>query len=238
MLLKREWAARFILACSKVRAARRKTLPGGRPVYSSVRQGRCWVVTAGYVRLLDTPVDGSQVVRLILGRGGLFGDGPFGSRAFGGFMSASPEQAVAHGPVVLLELDRLELETAAQASSELSTLLLESVTSRAELLERRLLWQFTSPIRARLAAALRDLICFEGQRCRHGHTIDIRLTHQELAELVGAARPVVSAELVRMRGEGLIEYTRSYFCVDDLAGLDRVASKSDDANKPARSSSG
>ena len=65
--------------------------------------------------------------------------------------------------------------------------------------------------------------CFEGHRCRHGHTIDVRLTHQDLAELVGAARPVVSAELVRLRDERLIAYTRCYFCVDDLDGLDRVA---------------
>ena len=70
-----------------------------------------------------------------------------------------------------------------------------------------------------MAAALRDLICYEGDRCRHGHTIDVRLSHQDLAELVGAARPVVSAELVQMRREGLVEYTRCYFCVDDLDGL-------------------
>ncbi|MHC5538505.1 Crp/Fnr family transcriptional regulator, partial [Singulisphaera rosea] len=87
----------------------------------------------------------------------------------------------------------------------------------------RLLWQCTSPIRARLAAALRDLICYEGERCRHGHTIDVRLSHQDLAELVGAARPVVSAELARMRNEGLVEYTRCYLCVDDLDGLNRIA---------------
>ena len=74
-----------------------------------------------------------------------------------------------------------------------------------------------------MAATLRDLICFEGQRCRQGHTIDVRLSHQDLAELVGTARPVVSAELVQMRRERLVEYTRCYFCVDDLAGLDRVA---------------
>ena len=124
---------------------------------------------------------------------------------------------------MVLELDRQEFEAASQAQAELATLLLESVTTRAQFLERRLLWQFTTPIRARVAATLRDLICFEGQRCRHGHTIDVRLSHQDLAELVGAARPVVSAELVQMRREGLIEYTRCYFCVDDLAGLDRVA---------------
>ena len=84
-------------------------------------------------------------------------------------------------------------------------------------------WQFITPIRARIAAALRDLICFEGQRCRHGHTIDVRLSHQDLAEVVGAARPMVSAELAQMRREGSVEYTRCYFCVDDLDGLNRVA---------------
>ena len=66
------------------------------------------------------------------------------------------------------------------------------------------------------------MICFEGERCKHGHTIDIRLSHQDLSELVGAARPVISAELVRLWDEGLISYTRCYFCVDDLDGLDGI----------------
>lgn len=81
--------------------------------------------------------------------------------------------------------------------------------------QRRLLCQSTTPLRSPVAAALRGLICYERQRCKHGHTIDVRLSHQDLSELVGAARPVVGAELVRMRGEGLVEYTRCYFCVDD-----------------------
>jgi CRP-like cAMP-binding protein len=223
MLLKTEWVERFVQACAKVRSARRRPLTAGQLVYSTLPEGRCWVVAAGYVKLLDPRVDGNRFVRLILSRGGLFGDRPFGAGAFRGFASPQHEQAVAHGPAVVLELDRPALEAAANAQAELATLLLESVTARAQFLERRLLWQFTTPIRARVAATLRDLICYEGQRCRHGHTIDVRLSHQDLAELVGAARPVVSAELVQMRREGLVEYTRCYFCVDDLAGLDRVA---------------
>jgi CRP/FNR family cyclic AMP-dependent transcriptional regulator len=210
MLPKAAWAERFMLAA-------------GQPVYPTMPDGRCWVVKAGYVKLLDPRVDGNRFVRLILGRGGLFGDRPFGASAFRGFASPQYEQAVAHGPAEVVELDRPELEAAAHAQAELAILLLESVTTHGQFLERRLLWQFTTPIRARVAATLRDLICFEGQRCRHGHTIDVRLSHQDLAELVGAARPVVSAELVQMRREGLVEYTRCYFCVDDLAGLERVA---------------
>ena len=223
MLLKTEWTDRLIQACAKVRSAHRRSLAAGELVYPTMPEGRCSVVTSGYVKVIDPRMDGNRLVRLFLSRGGLFGDRPFGAVAFGGFASPQQEQTFAHGPAEILELDRAELETASHIQPELASLLLESVTARAQFLERRLLWQFTTPIRSRMAATLRDLICFEGQRCRHGHTIDVRLTHQDLAELVGAARPVISSELVCMRGEGLLEYTRCYFCVDDLAGLDRVA---------------
>ena len=223
MLLKSEWADQFMRTCLRVKSARRRRLTSGQAIYSSVPAGLCWVVVAGYVKILDPRVDGGRMIRLILGRGGLFGDRPFGECAFRGFVSPQEEQAVAHGPAEVIELDRAELEAASQADGVLASMLLESMTSRAQFLERRLLWQFTTPIRARVAATLRDLICFEGQRCKHGHTIDVRLSHQDLAELVGAARPVISAELVQMKRAGLVEYARCYFCVDDLGGLDRIA---------------
>ena len=123
----------------------------------------------------------------------------------------------------ILELDRAEMQTASRGDVEIASLLLESATTRAQFLEGRLLWQFTTPVQARVAATLRDLTCFEGQRCTHGHTIDVRLTHQDLAELVGAARPVINAEPTRVRSEGLIDYNRCFFCVDDLAGLNGIA---------------
>jgi CRP/FNR family transcriptional regulator, cyclic AMP receptor protein len=223
MLLKNEWTGRLLQACAKVSSARLQSLAAGQSVYSDMPEGLCWVVKAGYVKVIDPRPDGNRFIRLILGRGALFGDRPFGSGAFRGFATPQPEQAFAHGPAEILELNRADLESASCERTDLATLLLESSTARAQFLERRLLWQFITPVRARVAATLRDLICFEGERCRHGHTIDVRLTHEELAELVGAARPVISAELGRLRDEGLIAYTRCYFCVDDLAGLERIA---------------
>jgi hypothetical protein len=56
-------------------------------------------------------------------------------------------------------------------------------------------------------------------------SIYVRLSHQDRSELVGAARPVISAELVQMKREGLLEFTRCFFCVDDLAGLHCVATE-------------
>jgi CRP-like cAMP-binding protein len=223
MQVKIEWAERFVLACTRMRSARRQSLAAAQPVYLSIPDGRCWAVRSGYVKLLDAGTKANRFVRLILGRGGLFGDRPFGVKTYGGFTPPRHEQAITHGPAEVIELDRLELEVAAKTQPEFAAFLIESATTLAEFLERRLRWQFAAPVRIRVAITLRDLICFEGQRCRHGNTIDVRLTHEDLAELVGAARPVISAELARLRDECVISYTRSYFCVDDLAGLNRIA---------------
>jgi|LNFM01.1.fsa_nt_gb CRP-like cAMP-binding protein len=223
MQLDKEWAEQFAGACAKIPSSLRKAFPSGKFIYSGTPEDRCWVVTSGYVKLIDPRPDGKSVIRLIHGRGGLIGARPFASKAFHGFKTVQLEQAVAHGPAEVLELDRTVMENAALADPPLTRRLLESAAVRSEFIERRLLWQYTTPTRVRVAAALRDLICYEGDRCTHGHTIDVRLSHQELAELVGAARPVVSAELVRLRKEGLLEYTRCYFCVDDLEGLNRIA---------------
>jgi CRP-like cAMP-binding protein len=223
MLLRHEWAERFLQAISGMPSARRRSLVEGEAAYLAIPAEKCMVVATGYVKLLDSPSDKERVIRLILGRGGLFGLRPFADVAFRGFMPAEDEMAIAHGSAQVVEVDRAELEATARIQPELCGKLLESMSSQLQFLERRLQWQRTTPVRARLAATLRDLICYEGTRCKQGHTITIRLTHQDLSELVGAARPVISAELGRLRDEGLISYAQSYFCVDDLAGLQRAA---------------
>jgi CRP/FNR family transcriptional regulator, cyclic AMP receptor protein len=225
MQLKREWANRFLDACKFLRITRRQLLTSGSPVYVARPEGRCWIVRSGYVKLLDSTGDGETFVRLFLGRGGLFGDPPFGATAFGGFTAPQHEQAIAHGALEVIELDRGELESMARTQAAFSVMLIESATTQLQFLERRLLWQSMTPVRVRIAATLRDLICFEGQHCRHGRAIDVRLTHQDLSELVGAARPVVSDHLTRLRDEGAISYTRSYFCVDNLSELIRIAAE-------------
>jgi CRP-like cAMP-binding protein len=84
-------------------------LPTGQTIYSAAPEGRCWIVIAGYVKVLDPRPDGGHATRLIMGRGSLFGDRPFAMEAFRGFISPQDEQVIAHGSVEILELDRAEL---------------------------------------------------------------------------------------------------------------------------------
>lgn len=46
------------------------------------------------------------------------------------------------------------------------------------------------------------------------HIIGLNLTHQDLADMIGASREVVSVELKKMKADGFVDYTRSTFSVD------------------------
>lgn len=88
-------------------------------------------------------------------------------------------------------------------------------------MKRRLEYQLYKDSQSRVAAILFELITRYGGKCGHGHEIDIRLTQQELAELAGTSRPVVSTILNKLRHLGIIAYTRNFICINDTNSLRR-----------------
>jgi CRP/FNR family transcriptional regulator len=58
--------------------------------------------------------------------------------------------------------------------------------------------------RARLAGLLLDLADRFGVRDSEGVIVDLRLTHRELAALIGATRETVSVAIVELRDAGLV----------------------------------
>lgn len=46
------------------------------------------------------------------------------------------------------------------------------------------------------------------------HAVGLNLTHQDLADMIGASREVVSVELSKARTDGFIDYSRSTFTVN------------------------
>jgi CRP-like cAMP-binding protein len=86
---------------------------------------------------------------------------------------------------------------------------------RLVLRSRRLCYQLavnTAPqIEQRLLYALWSLADRWGRVTEQGTLVELRLTHQQLAELVGAQRPSVSSALSHLREEQTIAYDRSGF---------------------------
>lgn len=208
----------FVTACGKVKSAAARDSKSKTPIYLRRTLGTTFVVKRGYVRLVYVEPDGRALTRMLLGKGAMFGDLPFRPDFF-----LQNEQALASGMSCVIEISRQELEKQAVASPAFESLMLQTFSAQLQALDRRMQWQLISPLRTRIATALYDLVCFSGGRCGHGHLVDIRLTHEEFAELVVATRPAVSEVLVQLKQEGIIDYTRSYIC---LLSLDRLLSMS------------
>jgi CRP-like cAMP-binding protein len=79
------------------------------------------------------------------------------------------------------------------------------------------------PLRARLALTIADLAATLGVQEADGVRVDLPITHENLAEMVGAARERVTKTLAALLRQGLIRYRRQTMTVRDMDGLRRLA---------------
>lgn len=96
------------------------------------------------------------------------------------------------------------------------------LSRRQRQLERRLEGFAFKRTEARLAETMRELSSGFATRCEHGFGQHLRLTQQELADLVGASRPVISTILNRLREQGVLNYNREYVCVRRFEDLETL----------------
>lgn len=204
----------FVHACTAVDRAKTVDLKSKHSVYLRRPEGKTYVIKRGYVRLSYLDSSNRLLTRMLLGKGAIFGDLPFTP----GF-HISEERATTSGMACLLEFRREAVEQYSSTNSQFQALLLQTIAAQYASLDRRMQWQLITPVKNRVAAALFDLICFAGGRCGHGHLIDVRLTHEEFAELICAARPVVSEVLAEFKARGFVDYTRGYICILNLDNL-------------------
>ncbi len=90
------------------------------------------------------------------------------------------------------------------------------ISQRQQFLEQKLESLVFKDVQARLAETLYELAGHYGEKCPHGFELDIRLTQQELADLVCAGRPVVSTLLNQFRDQGILAYDRDFICINQI----------------------
>jgi CRP-like cAMP-binding protein len=135
-------------------------------------------------------------------------------------LTEAQETATAKGSVSVWRVPMKEFQALLLNYPALSLRVLEVLARRQRQMERRLECFAFKRTEARLAETLRELSRGFEPRCEHGFGLHIRLSQQELADLVGATRPVVSTILNRLRKQGVLGYSREYLCV---RGIETVA---------------
>jgi CRP/FNR family cyclic AMP-dependent transcriptional regulator len=84
-------------------------------------------------------------------------------------------------------------------------------------MERKLISILTKTVEARLVETLCDLAMTFGAPCPHGYSLEIRLTQQDIADLVHASRPMVAKVMNALRRRGALDYKRDMICVNHAA---------------------
>jgi CRP/FNR family transcriptional regulator, cyclic AMP receptor protein len=170
-----------------------------------------FLINKGIVKLSYITEQGNEWTIALLGRGDIVGCLQTDSAA-----KTMEETAQAVGDATLFRLEHHDFKTLISHQSDLSWQVFETQCIRRQQAERKLLNILAQPVENRVIAMLKELAEMFGIRCIHGYALEIQLTQQELADLVGASRPVVSTILNDLRSRGMLDYTRELICVNDV----------------------
>ena len=195
------------------------TAGDGEAIYhQGARSDAVYYLASGYIKVSVIGADGSERTIAIADPGELLGPGISGPED-----TLAAETAYAKGEVEAYRFPRKDLATLVTSDATYAQAVLDLLARRHYIAVRRLNALHFKSTQARLAEALLDLIRNYGGACKHGHQLDIPLTQQELAELVGASRPVVSTILNQLRNRGVLSYTRTFICIDDMDALAQIS---------------
>jgi CRP/FNR family cyclic AMP-dependent transcriptional regulator len=168
-----------------------------------------YCLTRGVIRLSHVAESGAQITLAIAKAGDLFG-------------SASPGRASAHaasaiGDARVLMFAPSDVERLVATCPSFSSFLSSGLEASRERAEHRLIDRQTKTVAARLIETLAELALAFGAPCPHGYSLEIRLTQQDIADLVHASRPVVTRIMNDLRRGGALDYRRDLICVNHFA---------------------
>jgi CRP/FNR family transcriptional regulator, cyclic AMP receptor protein len=201
------------LIASMCRSARRVTLADRAGLYAQGESANTlFLILDGFVKTSRICEDGTEITIELLKHGDIAGAIP--NRQL---PSEHEETARAIGDVVVQRVLAHELRAAMEVNPRLAVFVAEYLARSKRSVERRVLRAMTQSVDRRMIETLVELASSFGARCPHGFSLEIRLTQQDIADLVGASRPVASSILSGLRKRGLLDYTRDMICVNDCA---------------------
>ncbi|MGH9832346.1 MAG: Crp/Fnr family transcriptional regulator [Blastocatellia bacterium] len=160
-----------------------------------------YVVLKGRVKILRSSPEGERKIVSIRYRDDIFGELAL---AGGEVESRRSDEAVALDTTRVAVIRTADFWQAARRDPELMQSAMRHVAAQLAEAHRQIESLVFDNNHRRLARALLDL---SNEALRAGES-SVRLTHEELAELIGSTREVVTGMMIEFRQRGLIDYKR------------------------------
>ncbi len=188
--------------------ARVRSFPKNSPIYlpADAADG-VFVLAEGRIKLCSITPEGKQAILAFIDAGELFGELALLERG----QRDEYAEAVAASTIVWLPAD--EIQSLMEESASLSLGVTKLIGLRRKRIERRLKSLLFRSNRERLIHLLLELIDQYGKQEADGVLISVKLSHQDLANIIGSTRETVTVLLGELQLERLLKMSRQRIVV-------------------------
>lgn len=176
-----------------------------------------FILKMGRVRLYHLSPDGKALTTAILESGTIFGEMALLGQGLAG------SYAEAMTPCVLCLMSREDVKTLLLGDPRIALRIVEVLGQRLIEAERRLSDFAFKSLPERLAALLLRLAQEPRPRLWGSGYLEVRYTHEQLAEMVGTYRETVTKILNEFRAAGWVDLRRGRIVILDCAALAAIA---------------
>ncbi len=207
-----------------------RRFPAGSPVYLPSDAARAvLLLTAGRVKICQLTPDGRELILALIDPGELFGELALFDA------TARQELAETLEPSSLVALPGEAVVQLVNRHPTLSVGITRLVGLRRRRIEQRLRNLVFQPLRSRLIHLVQELVERYGRPTPEGTLIDVRLSHQNLAAIVGSSRESVTLGLGELVSQGLVARQGRRLIVADRQRLASEAAALDGFSCPTPS---
>ncbi len=183
------------------------------------RQRLVYLLKKGHIKLCRISPLGKSLTVALLEPGEIFGEIEA--------LDNRPTAAVAESlnaleAVTVCEIGHKDYERYLHQFPEIAIRVLKLVGARARQLEARMEDLAFRTVPSRLANLFFELAEKYGEPSDGGTRIRLRLTHQNLADLVGANRETLTAIIGEFRRKGMVTQSKGYFSIVDKGSLGQL----------------
>lgn len=194
--------------------SRARTFARGNPVYLPAESAECVMLLAeGRVKICNITPEGKQAILAFIEPGELFGE-------LAALEQGSHEEyaeTLEKSTVILIPGEHFQELVERHATVSLGITKLIGIRRRR--IERRLKYLLFRSNRERLVNLLLELAESYGRQTNDGLLLDIKLSHQDLANVIGSTRETVTVTLNELQAEGRLVLGRRKIVLTDVDQL-------------------
>src|SRR5436190_17544965 len=195
---------------------RRRTFRSGEVIFHRDDPGQIlYVIKEGKVKICLISPDGQEISLVVLGKGEYFGEFAL--------LDGLPRStdAVALEKVECYTLQRSDFLNAILKNPKIAILVLEALSKRLRTTDNMVEDLIFLDVYGRVAKKLLELAEAHGVKTEEGVVIDVRLTQQELASMVGASRESVNKVLGYFTDKNFISTDKHRITIHNTNDLKR-----------------